>query len=235
PAFARRAGRGGTSRGSSPRSGGWRTRPRKPGYRGATSILEAAGDHFTRPRAGGRRHDALALHALDHAGGAIVADAEPPLEPGERRLAVLGHEPHGQVVHLVREVLVLALVALVLVALEELHLVVRLLLALDEVHHPVDVGVGDERAVQALDARRAGREEEQVPLAEQALRAARVEDGARVDARGHLKGDAGREVRLDEAGNDVDRRALRGEDQMDACGPRLLGEARDRLLDLAPD
>ena len=68
----------------------------------------------------GRRHDALALHALDHARGAVVADAQPPLQPGDRRLAVLGHQAHGLVVHLVGEVLVVVAVALVLVlALEE--------------------------------------------------------------------------------------------------------------------
>ena len=36
-------------------------------------------------------------------------------------------------------------------------------------------------------------------------------------------------------GDDVDRRPLRREDQVDAGGARLLREARDRLLDLAPD
>ena len=99
----------------------------------------------------------------------------------------------------------------------------------------VDLVVGDERAVQALHARRARRQEEHVALAEQALGADRVEDRARVDARRHLERDARREVRLDEAGDDVDRRPLRREDQVDAGGARLLREARDRLLDLAPD
>jgi hypothetical protein len=39
-----------------------------------------------------------------------------------------------------------------------------------------DVGVRHERAVQALHSRRAGREEEHVALAEEALGADRVED-----------------------------------------------------------
>ena len=48
----------------------------------------------------------------------------------------------------------------------------------------------------------------------------------------HLEGDARRNVRLDEAGDHVDRRTLRGEDQVDAGRARLLREARDQLLDL---
>ena len=59
-----------------------------------------------------------------------------------------------------------------------------------------------------------------------------VEDGARVDLRRHLERDARREVRLDQAGDDVDRRPLRREDQVDADRARLLREARDRVLDV---
>ena len=40
------------------------------------------------------------------------------------------------------------------------------------------------------------------------------------------------QVRLDEAGDDVDRRPLRRENQVDADGARHLREPRDRLLDL---
>ena len=48
----------------------------------------------------------------------------------------------------------------------------------------------------------------------------------------HLERDARREVGLDHAGDHVDRRALRGEHQVDADGARHLRQARDRLLDL---
>ena len=44
----------------------------------------------------------------------------------------------------------------------------------------------------------------------------------RVDLRGDLVGDAGREVGLDRAGDDVDRGALRRHDDVDAGGARHL-------------
>ena len=84
----------------------------------------------------------------------------------------------------------------------------------------------------AADARGAGREEEHVAVAEELLGALRVEDRARVDLRRHLIADARREVRLDHAGDDVDRRPLRGDDEMDADRARLLRQARHRILDV---
>ena len=74
--------------------------------------------------------------------------------------------------------------------------------------------------------------EEHVALAEQALGAALVEDHARVDLRGDGERDPRRDVDLDRAGDDVRRRALGREQQVDADGARLLGEADDRVLDL---
>ncbi len=74
--------------------------------------------------------------------------------------------------------------------------------------------------------------EQHVAVAQQGLGARLVEDGARVDLRGHLQRDPAGEVGLDEAGDDVDRRPLGGEDQVQAGGARLLGEARDRGLDV---
>ena len=72
-------------------------------------------------------------------------------------------------------------------------------------------------------------------MPEEGLRAHLVEDRARVHARGHLEGDAAGNVRLDEAGDDVDRRALRGKNQMQARSARLLRQTRDELLDLLAD
>ena len=83
----------------------------------------------------------------------------------------------------------------------------------------------------AADAAAAGHVEH-VALAEQLLGALLAEDGAAVDLRGDLEGDAGREVRLDGAGDDVDRRALRRQDHMDAGGARHLREALDRAFDV---
>src|SRR3546814_1676374 len=53
-----------------------------------------------------------------------------------------------------------------------------------------------------------------VALAEKLLGALLAEDGAAVDPRGDLKADARREVRLDRAGDDVDRGALRRHDEI---------------------
>ncbi len=98
-------------------------------------------------------------------------------------------------------------------------------------HHLLDLVVGDEWAVDAADAAAAGHVEH-VALAEQLLGAHLAEDGAAVDLGRHLEGDAGREVRLDRAGDDVDRRALGREDHVDAGGAGHLGEALDGALDL---
>ena len=81
----------------------------------------------------------------------------------------------------------------------------------------------------------AGGEVEHVALAEQRLGAHLVEDGARIDLARHLEGNARRDVGLDQAGDDIDARPLRGEDQVDAGGARLLRQARDQFLDLLAD
>ena len=91
--------------------------------------------------------------------------------------------------------------------------------------------VGDERAVDAGDLL-AARHVEHVALAEQLLGALLAEDGAAVDLRGDGEGDAGRQIGLDDAGDDVDRGALRRHDQVDAGGAGLLGEPLDQELDL---
>ena len=70
------------------------------------------------------------------------------------------------------------------------------------------------------------------PRPEQPLRADHVENGARIDLRTHRKGDARRDVRFNEPGDDVDRRTLRRDDEMDAGGARELREPADRRLDL---
>ena len=53
--------------------------------------------------------------------------------------------------------------------------------------------------------------------------------------RGHLEGDARRDIGLDEPGDHIDRRPLGRKDQMDAGGARLLRQARDQLLDFLAD
>src|SRR6185437_6384997 len=81
----------------------------------------------------------------------------------------------------------------------------------------------------------AGRQVQHVAVTEQRFGAHLIEDCARVDLGGHLEGDARRNVRLDEAGDHVDRGTLRGQYQVDARGARLLCKPRDQLLDLLAD
>ena len=57
----------------------------------------------------------------------------------------------------------------------------------------------------------------------------------RVDLARDLERDAGRDVGLDQAGDHVDAGPLRGEDQVDAGGARLLRQAGDQLFDLLAD
>ena len=83
----------------------------------------------------------------------------------------------------------------------------------------------------ALDAPAAGHIEH-VAHAEQLFGALLAEDGAAVDLRGDLEGNAGREIRLDRAGDDVDGRALRCHDDVDAGGARHLRETLDGAFDI---
>ena len=107
----------------------------------------------------------------------------------------------------------------------------RLSLRLEMGDDPLDLGVGDERPVDAADAAAAGHVEH-VALAEQLLGALLAEDGAAVDLARHLERDAGGEIGLDRAGDDVDRRALGGGDDVDAGGARHLRQALHRAFDV---
>ena len=92
--------------------------------------------------------------------------------------------------------------------------------------------LGDVRTVEPDASRRGRRQKQHVALAEQLLGAVGVENRARVDLRRHAERDARRQVGLDQSGDDVHRRALRRQDQMDADGARHLRQPADRFLDL---
>ncbi len=77
-----------------------------------------------------------------------------------------------------------------------------------------------------------GSQEEGVALAQELFAPAAIQDRAAVDLRVHAVREARGQVRLDDAGNDVDARPLGGEHQMDAHGAGLLGDAGDALLHL---
>ena len=95
----------------------------------------------------------------------------------------------------------------------------------------LDFVVGDEGSLRTYEAGGAWGREEHVAAANEGIGTLGVEDGAGVDLRGDLEGDARGKVGLDDAGDDVHRRALGGDDEVDAGGAGELGEARDGGFD----
>jgi len=92
--------------------------------------------------------------------------------------------------------------------------------------------LGDVGGMEADEAAGAGRTEEHVSAAEEGFGAVVVDDGAGVDLGGEAEADAGGDVGLDEAGDDVDGGALGGEDEVNADGAGHLGEAGDGFFDV---
>ena len=114
----------------------------------------------------------------------------------------------------------------------QLRAELRLRLAGRKFYHVPNFFVRDKCPLNTAKSRCARRQIEHVALPEQLLRAVAVEDGAAVHPGGDVKRDPGGHVGLDQARDHVDRRPLRGEDDVDAHGARLLGQAGDRGLDL---
>src|SRR5262245_38269506 len=98
-------------------------------------------------------------------------------------------------------------------------------------HNPLDFGFARISALRATQRAGAGLKEEHIAFAEQLVGAHLVENDAAVRAAGNLEADARRQVRLDEAGDDIDGGLLRGEDEVDAGGPGFLSESDDVALD----
>ena len=73
---------------------------------------------------------------------------------------------------------------------------------------------------------------EHVAHAQKLLGPLLAQNGAAVDLGRHLKADPRGEIGLDRAGDDIDRGALRGHDEVDAARPRHLRKALDAGLDL---
>src|SRR5690606_3604895 len=100
----------------------------------------------------------------------------------------------------------------------------------DEAGHVVDLVNGNEGTLQTNNV--AAAHVQQVTVPHETFCAILVKNRAGVDLRGNLVGDTRREVCLDEAGDDVDRRALGGQHEVDSNGAGHLREARDRSLDV---
>src|SRR3546814_15799390 len=72
--------------------------PRSCSPRSCSCVTATRRQHFALAHVIGSRDQTLFLHALDDAGGAVVADLEVALHKAGRCLAVLQHPRHGAVV-----------------------------------------------------------------------------------------------------------------------------------------
>src|SRR5471032_2519797 len=187
----------------------------------------------------GAADNAFLLHPFDDAGGAVIADLQVALDEAHAALALARHERNRLVVELVALALVATLARQAEAALFTLGIVGdaldvgRRTLRPEMAHDVLDFGVRHERTVHARDLATAGHVEH-VALAQQLFATLLAENGAAVDLGRDLEGNARREVRLDGAGDDVDRRTLRRHHDMDAGGARHLRQALDGGFDLLP-
>ena len=76
------------------------------------------------------------------------------------------------------------------------------------------------------------RQVKHVPHTEQRFSPLLVKDGARINLRGDLEGNPGRNIGLDKASNDIHGWALSCQNQVYASRPRFLGNPRNQLFDL---
>ena len=170
-----------------------------------------------------------AAHLVDEAAGAGVADVEAALDQRDAAAAGFDHDVHGVVVE---RVFFLAFgEALGGAELHELGVELRLGDFLEELADVFDFLVVDEGALGAAEAGAGGLEHEHVALAEEQFAAGLVEHDARIEAGADLEADAAGHVGFDQAGDDLGFGALGGEDEVDADGAGLLGDADDVPFD----
>src|SRR3569833_377653 len=151
-----------------------------------------------------RTHHARALHLLDHARRAVVTDLEPALHAGDGGAARLGDDLHGLIVQRVAlgvaavfaGIAAPAFAAIETLTVQYLVEIIRLALDLELLDDLVHLLIGDEGAMHAHGHAGAGRKIEHVAVTEQVFRALLGEDGARIDTRRDLEGDARRDVAL---------------------------------------
>src|ERR1017187_6314400 len=179
--------------------------------------------------------DAAAFEFVHDARGAGVAEAEPALHQGDAGFLFAADDFDA----LLDEFLVFinpALDVRVRGRLGKLfvdfHFVTRLALLGNEFNDVLQFLVGDERALGAFQIAGTGRQVEHVAFAEELVRAHRVENRARVHAARDLKRNARRNVRLDDAGDDIHGWPLRGDDAMDAGRASHLRDAGDGHFDI---
>ncbi len=106
-------------------------------------------------------------------------------------------------------------------------------MCLNEVGHPLHFLIGNKRALHAHGLAGAIGIKEHIATAKQFFSAAHVQYNARVHLRGHHKRNTRGDVGLDHAGDNINARALRGDNQMHARRARHLRQAADGIFHLA--
>jgi hypothetical protein len=201
-------------------------------------VIVAANQDFTFSCVIGLAHNAFLLHALHDRSGSIVTDLEPALNVAGRCLAVAQDDRNGLAVEIARfrgahaaRVEHRAVLALLAKVSGDGVKILRRALGLEVANDLLHFLIGYEWPVDATDTATA-LHIKHVALAEQLLGSLLAQDRSAVDLGGHLEGNAGREIRLDGAGDDIDRGALRRQNDVDAGRPRHLRQALDRALDV---
>ena len=95
---------------------------------------------------------------------------------------------------------------------------------------PTELALGDEGPLHPNGRRGVRRLIQHVTLAQQSLGAGLVDNDAAVYRRSHRKGNASREVGLDDACNDVHRGPLGSDDQVNSSGAGQLSQPRNHPL-----
>ncbi|CRH69029.1 Uncharacterised protein [Chlamydia trachomatis] len=97
----------------------------------------------------------------------------------------------------------------------------------------VNLRLADPRALDAQRLRSAGRKVESIALTDQLLSTRLVENRARVSQGRGSKRQTRGNIRLNQAGHNVNRRTLRRQHQVDASGTRQLSDALNRGFNIA--
>src|SRR6476659_2007369 len=170
------------------------------------------------------------FHALHERSRPVVADLQAALNVAGRGLAIAQDDLHGLLVEITALRLAhaggiedrIAVLVLLLGRGDGFEILWRAL-RLEVPDDLFDLLVGAKRAVNTADASAAGHVEH-VALAKELLGTLLAQNGAAVDLGSDLERDAGRKIRLDRAGDDVDRRSLRRQHHVQSGRTRHLRE-----------
>src|SRR6476661_1180172 len=178
------------------------------------------------------------FHALHEGSRPVVADLQAALNVAGRGLAIAQDDLHGLLVEITALRLAHAgavedrvAVLVLLLGRGDSFEILRRALRLEVPDDLFDLLVGAKRAVNTADAS-AARHVEHVALAKELLCTLLAQNGAAVDLGSDLEGDAGRKIGLDRTGDDVDRRSLRRQDDMQSGRARHLRETLHGAFDV---